>query len=366
MKIPIVKISTIRRKNKIAYQLDYRLNGKRIREIVAHDKKNAMLIAAQKQQELTLGIHGIYPAGQKIISLKELLSNFLLGKKGTVRESTYKRYVNYFTVFEAFMYKYFTASCSNIANIRTNYLQECFLRLSKEPTTKKKPWHPNTINILRELLAEVFNKAIKERYITENPVNDTRPLDAPRVDTFRFYTKEQLELIFNNLEPKWVPMIKFWFYTGLRKSELINLTWDKVSLDPKNPWLRVATTKEHRTKSGRTETIRITSQALEILKAQVGKNSTYIFPSPKGRPIRKASPNEALDKALEKVGLEGTIHMLRHTFASHFLMDGVGNLNDLMNFMTQADIETTQIYAHLSPEYKKDIAMRLEKSQRND
>lgn len=363
MKIPVVKLRAIKRKNTVSYAVDYMLNGKRIREIVAHDKKNAEIIKADRQHQLTLGIHGIYPVGTKIISLKDLLQNFLLSKKGTVRDSTYKRYVNYFTVFESFMYKYFTEACSNIAYIRPNYLQECFRRLSKEPTTKKKPWHPNTINTLRDLLIEIFNKAIKDRYITSNPASDTRPLDAPQVDTLQFYSKEEMELIFKNLDTKWVPTIKFLFYTGLRKGELIYLTWDKVSLDPNNPWVRIATTETHRTKSGKTETIRITSQALEILKAQVGKNKTYVFPGSKGGIMRKASPNDALKKALKKTGLHGKIHMLRHTFASHFLMDGVGNLNDLMNFMSHATVETTQIYAHLSPDYKKEIALRLEKSQ---
>ncbi len=363
MKIPRVKVKAIRRKNETAYQLNYRLNGERIRKIVAHNKHDAEIIKAEIQHELTYGIHGIRPHTSKIISLKELLSSFLLSKKGTVRDSTYKRYVNYFTVFERFMYNYFTAACEDISRIKAIYLQQCFLRLNTEDITKKKPWHANTINILRELLAEVFKKAVKEKYITENPITDTRPLDAPKIDTLRFYSKDQLTMIFENLDPKWIPMIKFWFFTGLRKGELINLTWDKVSLDKNNPWVRVTTTQTHRTKSGKTQTIRITSQALEILEGQVGKNPKYVFPNSKGGTIRPASPNEALNKALKKAGIEGTIHMLRHTFASHFLMDKVGSLNDLANYLSHADTETTKIYAHLSSEYQADIVKRLEKSQ---
>lgn len=363
MNIPRVELKPIRRKKGTSYQIDYRLNGKRIRYIAAHNKKDAQIILAEKQHELTYGIHGIRPFNSKIISLKELLSSFLLSKNGTVRDSTYKRYVNYFTVFERFMYKYFTDACEDINQIKPIYLHQCFLRLSKENTTKNKPWHPTTINTLRELLSEVFKKAIKEKYITENPITDTRPLDAPKIDRLRFYSKDQLKSIFENLDPKWVPMIKFWFFTGLRKGELINLTWDKVSLDKDNPWVRVTNTQTHRTKTGKTQTIRITSQALEILKGQAGKSPKHVFPSEKGNTIRPATPNEALNKALNKAGLEGTIHMLRHTFASHFLMDRVGSLNDLTNYLSHADSETTKIYAHLSPEYQAEIVKNLEKSQ---
>lgn len=358
MKIPVVKISAIRRKNKSAYQLDYRLNGKRIREIVAHDKKNAMIIAAQRQQELTLGVHGVRPAQSRIISLKELISNYLISKKGTITPSSYSRYVNYFTVFEKYMYKYFTIACSDIGRINSRYLQECFRILSTAEVTNKKPWKPYTINILRDLLAEMFNNAVKNKFITDNPILDTRPLDVPQKDTLQFYTKDQFKEIIKKLEEEWRPFITFLNATGLRKGEVINLTWDKVSLVENNPYVRIPVTK-----SGRVQTIRITTNALAILNAQKGKSTTYVFPNKNGGILRKAAPNDALKRALKKLGIIGTIHMFRHTFASNFLMDGVGSLNDLANYLSHADTETTKIYAHLSAEYQADIVKRLEKSQ---
>jgi hypothetical protein len=57
------------------------LNDKRIREIVAHDEENAEIIRGQRLNKLTLGIYGIRPPASKIISLKELLSNYLSSKK---------------------------------------------------------------------------------------------------------------------------------------------------------------------------------------------------------------------------------------------------------------------------------------------
>jgi integrase len=358
MNIPRVKLKAIRRKNSTAYQLNYRLNGKRIREIVAHNKKDAEIFLAERQHELTFGIHGIRPMNSKIISLKELLSNYLSSKKGTIRPSSYDRYVNYFTVFERFMYKYFTDACSDISRITSRYLQECFMKLSTEEVTNSKSWQPSTINILRDLLAEIFNSAVTDKYITENPVNSTRPLDVPQKDTLRFYSKEQCKEIVNNLDAQWIPFINFLSATGLRKGEIINLTWNNVSLDQNNPFVRIPVTK-----GGRVQTIRLTTKAIGILKAQKGKSKTYVFPNKNGGILRKAAPNEALKKALDKVGIKGTIHMFRHTFASNFLMDGVGSLNDLSNYLSHADTETTKIYAHLSAEYQVDIVKRLEKSQ---
>ncbi|HOJ07223.1 MAG: site-specific integrase [Ignavibacteriota bacterium] len=362
MKVPVVKLVPVRRKNKISYQLDYNLNGKRIREIVAHNKRDAELIRADRQQKLTLGIHGIYPAQSKIISLKELIAQYLNTKSGIVRKTTYSRYKNYFDGFEKFMYKYFSPACENIILISSKYLQACFNRLTNEPVNKKKPWHKNTVNILRDLLIEMFNNAIKEKYIDTNPASETVPFKVPKTNTVKYYTDDQLKVIWENLDPYWVPIFKFYVYTGLRKKELINLTWDNVSMDENNPTMTIISTDEFQTKSGKIHTIRMTKTAFEILKQQVGKHSRYVFVNEKGKKIRQATPNEKLNKVLSKTDFKGTIHMLRHTFGANFVMK-IGSYHELMNFLSHSDLESTKIYAHFSPDYMRETAEKLDKIQ---
>lgn len=43
-------------------------------------------------------------------------------------------------------------------------------------------------------------------------------------------------------------------------------------------------------------------------------------------------------------------HVLRHTFASHFVMNG-GNLLTLQKIFGHASIQMTMRYAHLAPDY---------------
>jgi site-specific recombinase XerD len=50
-------------------------------------------------------------------------------------------------------------------------------------------------------------------------------------------------------------------------------------------------------------------------------------------------------------------HVLRHTFASHFMMNG-GNILALKEILGHTSLNMTMRYAHLSPEYLKD-AVRL-------
>jgi hypothetical protein len=220
MRIPIVKIVPVKRSNKTAYQVDYRLNGKRFRYIVAHSKKDSEIIRAKIQQELTLGIHGITPSTAKAISLDDLIYQYLQSKVNLVRTSTYNRYVNYFDGFKKFMHKYFSAACGNIRYINEQYLQECFNRLSKEPVNKSKAWHHNTINILQDLLIEMFNLAVTDKYIDSNPVLKTTPFKTISSNNIKYYTDAQLKTIWDNLDPHWIPVMKFLSYTGLRKNEI--------------------------------------------------------------------------------------------------------------------------------------------------
>ncbi len=365
MRIPVVKLNPIKRKNRTSYQIDYMLNGKRVRYIAAHNKRDAELIKAKVQHELTLGIHGIQPSQSGFISLKDLIIQYLSSKSGIVRETTYGRYKNYFDGFEKFMYKYFAPACDNIRFISHKYLQECFERLKKEPVNTKKPWHPNTINILRDLLIEMFNSAIKDMNLETNPALETIPFRTVKSNTIKYYTDEQLKIIWEKLDPHWVPVMKFLVFTGLRKNEMINLLWENVSMDEDNPTITVTSTDEYQTKSGRSQTIRITNTALEILKNQKGKHPKYVFVNTKGKKIRRATPNEKLNEALEDTGIVGTIHMFRHTFGARFMKE-IGRTDELSKYLSHADIETTKIYAHFASDYMKETTEKLDKAQRED
>ncbi len=364
MRIPIIKIRVKRRKSFTAYQLDYTYNGKRIREVVADTRADAEKIRAKRVTDLMLGRQGIFPPSSNSISLKGLTDQYLARKNGIVRTTTYKRYVNYFDGLNMFMKKYFPEVIEDIRQIKSHYFQECFKQLTREKVLKNKPWHPNTVNILRDLLAEMFTQAIKDNYIDSNPLQNTSAFKVPHKNTLKFYTDEQLGTIWKNLAKEWLPIFKFLYFTGLRKNEMINLIWENVSLNKDNPTITITSTEEFQTKSGRSHIIRISQKALEILKGQQGKHPKYVFPGNNKKRMRKADPNEALNDALTNTGITGTVHMFRHTFASHFMMKGVGSIYDLSEYLSHADIESTKIYAHLSPTHKKDITDKMDLYQK--
>lgn len=57
-------------------------------------------------------------------------------------------------------------------------------------------------------------------------------------------------------------------------------------------------------------------------------------------------------RSQKELGLQKIIrfHDLRHTFASHFMMNG-GNIYTLQKLLGHKDIQTTMIYAHLDKDF---------------
>ena len=47
-------------------------------------------------------------------------------------------------------------------------------------------------------------------------------------------------------------------------------------------------------------------------------------------------------------------HILRHTFASHFIMNG-GDILTLQRILGHSDLKMTMKYAHLSPSHLDDV-----------
>jgi len=228
MAIPKVKLRERKDKKGHSYFIDYTVNGRRHRRNVGTNKKTALEICQNVQAKFLLGQFDIYTQPENTISLKDLSKNFLSSKRNHIRASSLKRYQNYLDKFVEYMEQYFPAPSLNIREIKTNYIEECFNFFLENEITNKKNWEPKTVNGLRTILIQLFNYGIKQDYLSANPAKDTKKFRENGKNIVEFFTDEELDKIWGELDEHWVEPLKFILHTGIRKGEWINLKWDNV------------------------------------------------------------------------------------------------------------------------------------------
>ena len=139
----------------------------------------------------------------------------------------------------------------------------------------------------------------------------------------------------------------FGCFSGLRISDIINLTWEQI-VDGYILFSQV--------KTGAPEKMPLSEQAKEILEAQRQVNSegrVFILPTV-----------PAIDSALltwaKAAGIKKRIssHKARHTFATLALESGV-DLYTVSKLLGHKDIKSTQIYAKVTDTKKAEAVLRL-------
>jgi integrase/recombinase XerD len=155
-------------------------------------------------------------------------------------------------------------------------------------------------------------------------------------------------------------LLEVMYACGLRASEVIGLAVTDVDLDEGLLRARGKGSKE---------------RVVPVGRAAVGALRSYLS---HGRPaLVKLTPERALfvnfrGQALTRQGLYKIVrrhastvgladrmspHTLRHTFATHLLSGGC-DLRSVQEMLGHADVATTQLYTHLSPDHLKDVYFR--------
>jgi len=141
------------------------------------------------------------------------------------------------------------------------------------------------------------------------------------------------------------PLIIVALNTGMRKGELLSLTWSQVNIPEKR-----ITLLSQLTKSQKTRYIPMNSEVVEVLQEWRNySRGDYVFHN-NGNKI--GSVKKAYKTVLKQAGIKNfRFHDLRHTFASKLVMMGV-DLNTVRELLGHQNIETTLRYAHLAPAHK--------------
>ena len=153
-------------------------------------------------------------------------------------------------------------------------------------------------------------------------------------------------------------MLEVLYATGMRVSELINLTLERVDLNMKYIIAFGKGSKERIVPLG-SVAAEFLQQYLEKVRPKLtheDRSTNIVFLAFGGHELtrqrfwqiirtygRKANINKAL-----------TPHILRHSFATH-LLDNGADLRSVQELLGHSDISTTQIYTHLTNKRLRDI-----------
>ena len=153
-------------------------------------------------------------------------------------------------------------------------------------------------------------------------------------------------------------MLEVLYATGMRVSELINLTLERVDLNMKYIIAFGKGSKERIVPLG--------SVAAEFLQHYLEKvrpklthedrNTNIVFLAFGGHELTRQRFWQIIRAYGRKANINKTLtpHILRHSFATH-LLDNGADLRSVQELLGHSDISTTQIYTHLTNKRLRDI-----------
>jgi integrase len=131
----------------------------------------------------------------------------------------------------------------------------------------------------------------------------------------------------------------------MRISEILNLRWDEVDFDRAQILVRTS-------KNGESRHVEMNGLLVETLRQLERRpQNPYVFGSREGNPYNDI--RKSFKSALAAAGItDFRFHDLRHTFASHLVMNGV-DVMTVKELLGHKTIQMTLRYSHLSQGHKK-------------
>ena len=201
---------------------------------------------------------------------------------------------------------------------------------------------PGNANHALTLLRQIMTFAAASGHIDANPARGVKKNRRPAFT--RFLSREEIGRLHRVLDGQTgksrrqqADIIRLLLLTGCRRSEIVQLRRSEVH----DEYLVLADSKAGPRR------VPLNSQARRILERQTRDGSPFVFPSPLD-PSRPRSPDLRLwYRVRREAGIEDVrLHDLRHTHASHAVMNGVP-VPVVARILGHSNVRMTLRYAHL-------------------
>lgn len=198
-----------------------------------------------------------------------------------------------------------------------------------------------------------YFELVHQRYIYINYLYPKRKeLKLPNV-----FSKDEIKKILavtTNIKHK--AILATIYACGLRLSEVIALQISDIKSKDHMIIIRNAKGKKDRV-------VQLSDKLVKLLRNYYKEYQPkkYLFEGQYGDQYAARSVQIILNKAkkLAKINSTGTVHTLRHSYATHLLNAGI-DIRTIQELLGHNSIKTTQIYTHISDVYKRNVISPLD------
>jgi integrase len=209
-----------------------------------------------------------------------------------------------------------------------------------------------TANRILTVLKAALNFAHEERKVSSKAgweaIKPFRKVDVPKV---RFLTIDEVGELMPACEPNFADLVKGALLTGCRYGELTAMPVHTFDADKAQVYVSDS-------KNGEARYVDLNDEGVaHFSKLTAGrKPNELIFVRSNGMAWKKSEQKRPMDAACELAKIEGvTFHILRHTYASHAVMNGMP-IAVLSEQLGHKDTRITERhYAHLAHSYKQKL-----------
>jgi len=309
----------------------------------ANTEQAAKVIRNQRELEIIQGKGGLAPVSNSKLLLLDWMEEYKKMKLATgqsnERALSVEKVINHLKAFAGEKTK-LSAVDSEFCKGFVSYLGSA---TSGKHTKNPKPLANITANGYFQIFTSALNEAVRKKKITANPViflsrEDKKPIKAERSNR-TFLTIEEVKKLANtefkndNIKRAFL----FACFTGLRISDIRNLTWGNIVERDKACYITITMQKTREPL-----TIKLNKQAEKWLPKKGDTKEVFDLP------LHNAVINDNLKKWAKAAGIEKSLcfHMSRHTFATMELTLGA-DLYVVSKLLGHHDLSVTQVYADI-------------------
>ncbi len=232
---------------------------------------------------------------------------------------------------------------------------------------------PRTVNRKLSALRSYYKFLLRIGSIPVSPLKEHKALKTDTKVALPFSQEEIQRLLAADFFPEEYTgvlqrtVIQLLYYTGIRRSELIELKVQDVDLSEGLMKVLGKRNKERLLPLLPEIKTQLTQLMEQQKQYQISRESEHFFVNSRGKKLSEAFVYETVKTYLSKVSTKTkrSPHVLRHSFATHLLDQGA-DLNAIKDLLGHSSIAATQHYTHSSMKKIQDIYKKAHPREKNN